>query len=71
MQERTRARDAANKAIEAILPGFCCWLRDPSSLEWQAMRTAQERCKDELEKLADQRLQLRLAQAQVQQLKRV
>ena len=37
--------------------------------QWQAMRTAQERCKDELEKLADQRLQLRLAQAQVQQLK--
>jgi len=52
MQERTRARDAANKAIEA-------------------MRTAQERCKDELEKLADQRLQLRLAQAQVLSLKQV
>eukprot|EP00435_Cladocopium_sp_Y103_P055308 s80_g18.t1 len=52
MQQRAKAREAANKAIEA-------------------MRIAQERCKEERETLAELRLQVQLAEAQVLSLKQI
>lgn len=52
MQQRAKAREAANKAIEA-------------------MRSAQERCKEEQEKLAEGRLQVHLVEAQVLSLKQI